>query len=106
MSEDRNDDDSSDKSLAWETRSFIEQAWDNLNENGYRSVIEHDWDSLNETGTQMPRFEIPIRERRIIVSPQKQIQTPMIQAKPKVKRQICAIASLQDQALLGTSCLI
>ena len=94
MSEDRNDDDS----LAWETRSFIEQAWDNLNKTGNRSVIEHAWDSLNETGTQMPRFEIPVRDRRSIVSPQNQVQpTPMIQTKPKVKRQIGAIAT----SLLG-----
>ena len=87
-------------SLAWETRSFIEQAWDNLNKTGNRSVIEHAWDSLNETSTQMPRFRIPIRDRRSIVSPQTQIQiTPKTKTTPKVKRKIGVIV----RSLLGAA---
>ena len=38
----RNDSDSSNNSIAWETRSFIENAWNHLNEtdNQTRIVIE------------------------------------------------------------------
>ena len=81
-----NDNDSSNSSLAWETRSFIENAWNHLNEtdNQTRSVIEAAWDNLNETDSQIPSFGIPIREKRSIVSPQNQIQTtPRILTKPK-----------------------
>ena len=95
-----NGSDSSNSSLAWETRNFIENAWNHLNEtnNQTRSVIESAWHMWNETDSQIPSFGIPIREKRSIVSPQHHIQTtPIIYAKPKEKRQIGAIAS----SLLG-----
>ena len=75
--------------------SFIENAWEHLNEtdNQTRSVIEAAWGKLNDTDSQTPTFGIPIRERRAIVSSQTQIQTtPRILTKPKVNRQIGAIA--------------
>ena len=80
-----NDSDSSNSSLVWETRNFIENAWNHLNEtnNQTRNVIESAWHMWNETDSQIPSFGIPIREKRSIVSPQHQIQTtPIIYAKP------------------------
>ena len=91
----RNDSNSSTNSLPCETMSFIEDAWEHLNEtdNQTRSLIEASWSRLNEADSQIPTFWIPIRERRSPVSSQTQIVAKQrFHAKPKVKRQIGVLA--------------
>merc|ERR1712082_237480 len=86
--------------LPWETLSFIQDSWEHLNEtdNQTRSFVEAAWEHLNQSELSMPSFTIPIREKRSVVSgPQSPQSQETVTAKPKVKRQIGAIAS----SLLG-----
>merc|ERR1712082_442966 len=86
--------------LSWETLSFIQDSWEHLNEtdNQTRSFIEAAWEHLNQSELSTPSFAIPMRGKRSLVSTQTQeIEKAVFQPKPKVKRQIGAIAS----SLLG-----
>ena len=77
--------------LPWETLGFKQDSWEHWNDNPTRSFVEAAWEHLNQSELSMPSFTIPMREKR---SPQSQ---EIEKAKPKVKRQIGVIAS----SLLG-----
>ena len=67
----KNISDSSNGTLAWETKTFIENAWDHLNEttNQTKNVIESAWNVLDENDSKTLSFGIPLRKKELLLSP-------------------------------------